>query len=127
MIPREIYQTSLRLFNGDKYDKVISQFELDDENCDLHIGYFYTTGIFNPDKNYLIFTITGDLITINTTYLSHIHFELENGRKLEGLERLNYQGGGGHTHPTQIINYEQSLSNVIRHIRNNRIDYVLES
>ncbi len=126
MTPREIYQTSLRIFNGDKYDKVISQFELDEKYAH-HKGCFYTAGIFNPDKNYLVFTITGDLITISTNYLSYIHFELENGRKLEGLERLNYQGGDGHTHPTQIINYEQSLSNVIRYIRNNRINYVLES
>lgn len=124
MTPREIYQTSLRLFNGGKYDKVTSQFELN-EKYPVYGRCFYTQA--GHHESYIVFSIKGDLITINTNIISMRQFELENGRKWNGLEQINYQGGAGHTHPKQIINYEDSLSRVVQYIRNNRIDYVIQN
>jgi hypothetical protein len=105
--PREIYQTSLRLFNGDKYDKVTSQFELNEKYPQYGRCFYH--------EFYLIFSIKGDLIYINTNIISSRQFELENGRKWNYSEV--FKG----------IDYESNLLNVIRHIRNNRIDYVIQN
>jgi len=73
MTPMEIYQTSLRLFNGDKYDKVTSQFELNEKYPQYGRCFYH--------DSYLIFSIKDDLIKINTQIICTRQFELENGRK----------------------------------------------
>ncbi len=106
MTPREIYKTSLNIFNGDRYDNLISKFELNEKYPEYGRCFYHDI--------FFVFSIKGDVIDINTNLLCVRQFELDCGRKWSHLDHLDPN-----------INFEDSLSNVIQFIRNDKIGCVI--